>query len=173
VFVGDEARLDVSFALARDRLMRLAEGGALLIPSEDAYDQGSAGLARVGMPGLSKLVRVQVRDLAWAEGSVGLAIRWEATGPGGGLFPVLDADLRLAPAAEGGSVLTLAGVYRPPLGALGQALDRALLHHAAVTTIRRFLAQVAASITGRAADYVGSEGGLGSRPCPSSPELNA
>jgi hypothetical protein len=173
VFVGDETRLGVSFAIARDRLMQLAEGGALLIPSEDAYDHASAGLARVGIPGVSKLVRVQVRDLAWTEGSVGLAIRWEATGPGGALFPVLDADLRLAPAAEGGSLLTLAGVYRPPLGALGQALDRALLHRVAVTTIRGFLARVAASITGRAADYVACEGGPGSRPCPSAPEPNA
>jgi hypothetical protein len=173
VFVGEEVQLDVSFALARDRLMQLAEGEALLIPSEDAYDQGSAGLARIGMSGLSKLVRVQARDLAWAQGSVGLAIRWEATGPGGGLFPVLDADIRLAPAAEGGTVLTLAGVYRPPLGALGQALDRALLHRVAVTTIRGFLAQVAASITSRAADYVACEGGPASRPGPSAPEPKA
>ena len=173
MFVGDETRLGVGFAIARDRLMQLAEGGALLIPSEDAYDQGSAGLARVGIPGLSKLVRVQVRDLACAEESAGLAIRWEATGPGGGLFPVLDADLRLAPAAEGGSVLTLAGVYRPPLGVLGQALDRALLHRVALTTIRGFLAQVAASITGRAADYVACDGGPESRPCSSASEPNA
>ena len=147
MFVGDEVQLDVSFAVARERLMQLAGGGALLSPSEDAYSQGAAGLARVGIPGLSKLVRVQARDLASTEGSVGLAIRWEATGPGSALFPVLDADIRLVRAGEKTCVLTMSGVYRPPLGALGQALDRAILYRVAAATIGDFVAQVAARIT--------------------------
>ena len=92
MFVGDEVRLDVSFAVARERLARLSESGALFGPSEDAY----RGLVRVGVPGVSKLVRVQFRELSWTDGSAGLAMRWEATGAGSGLFPVLDADLRLA-----------------------------------------------------------------------------
>ena len=50
-----------------------------------------------GAAGFSKLVRVQVRELARTDGSAGLAIRWEATGAAGSLFPVLDADIRLAP----------------------------------------------------------------------------
>ena len=102
MFVGDEMRLDVGYAIARERLMRLAEGGTLLSTSEAAYDHATAGLAKVGIPGLSKLVRVQVRELTRTEGSAGLAIRWEATGPGGGLFPVLDADITLAPAGDAG-----------------------------------------------------------------------
>ncbi|HEY6311379.1 MAG TPA: hypothetical protein VIY52_11320 [Streptosporangiaceae bacterium] len=173
MFVGEEVQLDVGFALARERLLRLAEGGALLSPSEDSYDYGTAGLARVGLPGLAKLVRVQVRDLAWTDLSAGLAIRWEATGPGGGLFPVLDADITLAPAGEQGSVLSVAGVYRPPLGALGQALDRAVLRRVAAATIRRFVAQVAARITGQPVGYAVPEGGPDSRPASSLPEANA
>ena len=104
MFVGDEVRLDVSFAVAREGLTRLSESGALFEPSEDAY----TGLARVGVAGLSKLVRVQVRELSWTDRSAGLALRWEAAGPGGGLFPVLDADLTLAALGEG-TVLTMAG----------------------------------------------------------------
>jgi hypothetical protein len=146
VFVGDEVKLEVSFAIARERLLRLAGSRLLLSTSEDAYDLGTAGLARVGIPGLSKLVRVQARDLAPAERSVGLAIRWEATGPGDGLFPVMDADIRLVRAGERACVLTMSGVYRPPLGALGQALDRAILHRVAAATVRNFLGQVAARI---------------------------
>ena len=42
--------------------------------------------------------------------------------------------------------MALAGVFRPPLGALGQALDRAVLHRVAVTTIKGFLARVAAQL---------------------------
>ena len=147
MFVGDEVELDVSLAVARERLMELAGSGLLLSTSEDAYDLGTAGLARVGVPGLSKLVRVQARDLAVTQESVGLAIRWEATGPGGGLFPVLDADIRLVRAGEGAAVLAVSGAYRPPLGPLGQALDRAILHRVAAATIRDFVAQMAARLS--------------------------
>jgi hypothetical protein len=146
VFVGDEVKLEVSFTIARERLLQLAGSGLLASTSEDAYDLGTASLIRVGIPGLSKLVRVQARDLAPAERSVGLAIRWEATGPGDGLFPVMDADIRLVRAGERACVLTMSGVYRPPLGALGQALDRAILHRVAAATVRNFLGQVAARI---------------------------
>jgi hypothetical protein len=167
VFVGDEMQLELGFAVARGRLRQLAEGGALLGTSEDAYDHGTISLERVGVPGLSKLVRVQVRELAWTEQSVGLAIRWEATGPGGGLFPVLDADLTMAPDGERITILTLAGVYRPPLGALGAALDRAILHRVASATIRAFLAQVAGRITGQP-----SASGAGTRPPPGASSLS-
>jgi hypothetical protein len=143
MFVSDEVRLDVSFAVARERLTRLSESGVLFGTSEDAYGQ-----TRVGLAGVSKLVRVQVRELSWTDITAGLALRWEATGVGGGLFPVLDADLTLAPAGNRGTVLRMSGVYRPPLGSLGEALDRAVLHRVAAATIRSFVARVAAQITG-------------------------
>ncbi len=143
MFVGDEVRLDVSFAVAREKLARLSP--ALSGMSEDAY---GPGLTRVGAVGVSKLVRVQVRELSWTDLSAGLALRWEATGPGGGLFPVLDADLKLAPDGEG-TMLTMAGSYRPPLGPLGQALDRAVLRRVATATVRSFVAQLAVQITGQ------------------------
>ena len=143
MFVGDEVRLDVGFAVARERLTRLGESGALFAPSEDVY---GPGLARVGPGVVSKLVRVQVRELSCTDKSSGLALRWEATGAGGKLFPVLDADLILADIGAQGTLVALTGVYRPPLGALGQALDRAVLHRVAVTTIKGFLARVAAQL---------------------------
>jgi hypothetical protein len=142
MFVGDEVRLDISFAIARERLSRLSESGALFGPAVDAY---GPGLTRVGVAGVSKLVRVQARELSGTDEAAGLALRWEATGVGGGLFPVLDADLRLAPDGAG-AVLSLAGAYRPPLGSLGQALDRAVLHRVAAATVRSFLARVAAQL---------------------------
>jgi hypothetical protein len=142
MFVGDEVRLDVSFAIARERLARLSGSGALFGPAVDSY---GPGLTRVGAAGVSKLVRVQARELTGTDDAAGLALRWEATGGGGGLFPVLDADVRLVPDGDG-TVLSLAGAYRPPLGSLGQALDRALLHRVAAATIRSFLARVAAQL---------------------------
>jgi hypothetical protein len=150
MFVGDEVVLDVSFIVARARLANLTRGGLLVSASEDAYDLGITGLARVGALGLSRVVEVQARELTERDGSAGLAIRWEVTGPGGGLLPALDADVTLVPAGDQATLLTLAGAYRPPLGSLGQALDRAILHRVAAATIRNFLGRVAAGITGRA-----------------------
>jgi hypothetical protein len=171
MFVGDEALLDVSFTVARARLADLARGGLLLSASEDAYGQGITGFVRVGPAGLSRLVQVQIRELAERDGRAGLAIRWEVTGLGGGLFPVLDADMMLAPAGPRSTLLTLAGAYRPPLGSLGEALDRAVLHRVAAASIRNFTGRVAAGITGhpgpaqtRAADDVPT-------PLPPAPEM--
>jgi hypothetical protein len=147
MFVGDEVILDVSFAVARARLADLTRNDLLSSASEDAYGAGITSLARVGALGLSKVVRVHVRELAETDGQAGLAIRWEASGPVGGLFPALDADITLVPAANQTTLLALAGVYRPPLGPLGIALDRAALHRVAAATIRSFLGRLAAGIT--------------------------
>ena len=160
MFVGDEVLLEVSFAVACERLTQLTESGALITTSEDSYSRETGTLARVGAIGLSKLVRVQVRELARTEESAGIALRWEAAGPGGGLFPVLDADVRLTPAGAHVTLLSMAGSYRPPLGSLGQALDQAILHRVAAATIRRFVVQVAARIGG------GQSGGATEKPAP-------
>jgi hypothetical protein len=150
VFVGDDVLLDVGFDAARAGLATLCRGGALVAASQDAYGEGVAGLVRVGplgsVIGMSKLVEVRCRDLAPSNDSVGLALRWEATGPGGGLFPALDADITLTPAGERASRLRLAGTYRPPFGGVGAALDRAVLNRVATATIRAFLSHVADAI---------------------------
>jgi hypothetical protein len=166
MFVGDEVLLEVSFAAACERLTQLTESGALITTSEDSYSRETGTLARVGAIGLSKLVRVQVRELARTEESAGIALRWEAIGPGGGLFPVLDADVRLTPAGEHVTLLSMAGSYRPPLGSLGKALDQAILHRVAAATIRRFVAQVAARIGGQSggATQTPEPNGAGSSP---------
>jgi hypothetical protein len=166
MFVGDEVLLEVSFAAACERLTQLTESGALITTSEDSYSRETGTLARVGAIGLSKLIRVQVRELARTEESAGIALRWEAIGPGGGLFPVLDADVRLTPAGEHVTLLSMAGSYRPPLGSLGKALDQAILHRVAAATIRRFVAQVAARIGGQSggATQTPEPNGAGSSP---------
>jgi hypothetical protein len=62
------------------------------------------------------------------------------------LLPALDADIRLAPVGDQVTVLTMAGSYRPPLGILGQAADRAIRTRIAGATIHNFLGQVAEQI---------------------------
>jgi len=149
MFVGQEARLRVSLSVAQTRLENLIRGSRLISASEDAYGEGITGLMPVGAggpAGLSRLVHVQFRDLVTRGEAVVLTLRWEATGPGGGLFPALDADIRLT--ADGGqaTLLRMDGAYRPPLGGLGVVLDRAILHRVAALTIRSFVGRVADAI---------------------------
>jgi hypothetical protein len=58
------------------------------------------------------------------------------------LFPVFSGELSVA-AGE----VALAGSYAPPLGVVGQVLDRALLSIAARGTARWFLARLAAALS--------------------------
>lgn len=150
MFVAEEASLPVSFGTARNRLARLIREGTLLTASRAAYEKHGGQLARVGplggAPGLSRLVEVQFGDLTSHDTRAVLAMRWRATGHGGGLFPTLDADLTLAPKSEQASLLRLAGVYRPPLGPVGAGLDQVLLNRVAAATVQAFLHQLAGTI---------------------------
>jgi len=150
MFVREEARLPVGFAVAGTALARIAQGGRLFDASEQAYGDGVSGLAKVGPPGtwpdLSKLVMIHVGDVVASGGEARLPLRWEATGPGSSLFPVLDADVTVTPAGDHTTILTLAGVYRPPLGKLGAVLDRAVLSRIATATIRDFVGRLAQAL---------------------------
>ncbi len=137
MFVAEDIVIPVGFTAARARLANLTRGGWLDGASETAYGDGFLRVGPLGgRLGVSKLVRVHSQELADREGRAVLAMRWEATGHGGGLFPALDADLTLAPAGEDATRLALAGAYRPPLAAVGAGLNRAILHRVAEATIR-------------------------------------
>ena len=100
MFAAAEVLLDLGFRAAEARLANVARGGLLTPVSEGAYGDGLTGLARVGplgeVRGVSKLVEVHVLDVVTRGESAVLALRWQATGPGGKLFPALDAEARVA-----------------------------------------------------------------------------
>jgi hypothetical protein len=152
VFVSDGRTVPVSFTVAASRLEELARGRLLDGVSERVYQGGVEYLLRVGpagaVPGVSRLVRVRFAEPVYHGGEVSLALRWEATGTVGGLFPALDADIRLAADGGHGSRVTLTGSYRPPLGMLGERLDRLVLHTVAAATVSTLLARVAAALEG-------------------------
>ena len=155
MFVSEEQTLTVSFAVAASRLARLAGAGWLREVSETVYQGGVEYLMRVGpggAPGVSRLVRVRFTEPTYLAGVMIVGLRWEATGVTGGLFPALDADIRIS-AEEGKSVtVTLTGSYRPPLGMLGAELDRLLLRAVATATIRTLRARIAAALEGAPAE---------------------
>lgn len=151
MFVAQELVLDVPAWDARARLTDLVRCGDLAGSSATAYEAGLDGMMRVGpfgdVPGASKLVRVQFLDPVQRAEVVTLGMRWEATGAAGGLFPVLDADITLAPAADDKTRLSLAGSYRPPFGRLGSGLDRALLSGIGIATVKNLMRSLADALS--------------------------
>ena len=150
MFVADEIMLDIGFPAAQARLVNLARRGGLSGASRAAYADELSAVIRVGpfgdAAGASKLVRVRFLDPVCRGDGMTLALRWEATGATGALFPVLDADITLTPAGQQATRLALAGSYRAPLGGLGTGLDKAILNRVATATIRALLRNVAGSL---------------------------
>ena len=98
---------------------------------------------------------MRVRSLRPAHGAdrVTAGLRWEATGPPAGLFPVLDADVTLAPAGRVGSRLALAGVYRFPFVDLNDDPGSAITGRMADTTVRALLHAMAGYLSGSGAGW--------------------
>jgi len=152
MFVSAEAVAEVGFDAAQARLTGLARGGWLAGASQEAFGELGRGLARVGpAPAVSRLVEVQFGTIVTHGGSAVLPLRWQAAGTGSGLFPALDADITVAPYGEAATLIALAGVYRPPLGPVGAALDRVVLRRVAVATVRQFVRRVEEAIADPAA----------------------
>jgi hypothetical protein len=167
MFADQAVTLDLDFPAARERFLLLADGTQLEGMSQDAYADGLGGQIRVGplggVPGVSKAVRVSLLDPVPRDDSVLVPMRWEATGLMGRLFPVLDANLMLGRDDKGRAVLRIAGVYRPPLGGLGEELDQIVLRRVASATIRSLLRRIAALLADRAGEPPGQNAPTGTK----------
>lgn len=146
--------------MARTRLLALAHNGSLSSASGEAYTHGAAETLRVGpfgeIPGFSKLVRVRFAEPSPHDDRLVVPLRWEATGPTGRLFPVLDADLTLLPSDddEAGTGdrygdrtrFALNGSYRPPLDGFGMMADKVIMRRVATATLGSLLYKIAGEL---------------------------
>lgn len=150
MFTSGQQVIDVPLDVARPKLANLIGSGWLTKASAEAYQHSADDLLRVGpfgeSRGTSRLVRVRFTDLCYRDDGVRVGLRWEAVGVTGGLFPALDADIGLTAEGERGTLVTLTGTYRPPLGPLGAGLDRLVLHKVATATMTAFLNQVTGAL---------------------------
>jgi hypothetical protein len=150
MFVSERQLLDVGLGAAQSRLVNLASRDGLSAASQQAYEGGLEHLVRVGplgaIPGISKRVRVSFVEPVYRDDGMTLGVRWEATGVAGGLFPVLDGDVRLTSVDEHTTELALVGSYRPPLGGLGAGLDKAILSKVAEATMKALLRNIATAL---------------------------
>jgi hypothetical protein len=146
MFIAEEIIVAAGFEAAVSRFTHVINHGVLRAASLAAYEDGQTALLRVGPAGqtrgISKLVRVRFLEPVRRGATLTVAVRWEATGPGGALFPALDADLVLAREGEEEVRLGLSGSYRPPLGRVGSALDRAVLRGIAAATFSSLLRDI-------------------------------
>src|SRR5258708_5978504 len=67
------------------------------------------------------------------------------------LFPSLEGSLDAAWLGPGRTHLALTANYEPPLGVVGRAVDRALLHRVAEAVAQRFLEAAARELEARGA----------------------
>jgi hypothetical protein len=63
-----------------------------------------------------------------------------------GLLPRLEANLELGSLGQDRTQLAISARYRPPLGVVGRAVDRVLLHRVAEATLKDFLDRVGQAI---------------------------
>ena len=71
-----------------------------------------------------------------------LQIEWEAA-ESPGLFPLMHAELSIYPLTRTETQLDFAGLYEPPAGALGGAIDSVVGHRIAEVSVHRFVADIA------------------------------
>ncbi len=146
MFVTEETMIGLPFGWAAARLSTI-EPGRLGEVSGHAYAAGLAVLARAGplgdLRGLAHTMQVRLSAPHGQKTGVAYALRWEATDPAGGLFPVLDANLSLIGVDAGHARLAITACYRPSPGTRGVQPDRVLLGRMARTTLRSLLDSVA------------------------------
>lgn len=126
-----------------------------------AYRRGEDLRARLGVGKsrlVAKTVRVELGAPVRGESETTLPITWEATGAPG-LFPRMEADLVIAAVGPELTHLGLRGSYRPPLGAVGRLVDRALLHRVAESSIKGFVDRVARALEGEGTEAEGGDPG--------------
>jgi hypothetical protein len=144
LLVHDFVYVDQPMALVIQRLR--ADAAALFTSVTDGarHDEQEARL-RVGplgeAPLLSRTVRVTCAEGVQSGDTFILPLTWTAERMAAA-FPVMQADLEIAPFGDDRTQITLMGRYEPPLGSVGRGLDRLLLHRLAQATVRAFLARL-------------------------------
>ncbi len=90
---------------------------------------------------LSRRGRVEVGAPTPLGAGIAIPLFWRAT-EREGLFPTVEAHLQVAPLGRTGTQLSVSASYRPPLAAVGELIDRALLHRVAEAVIKDFTERV-------------------------------
>ena len=147
LLVQHTADVAVPFDVASDRMQRHLD--VLLNDVHGALEYGETIRTKLGAGGsqfhIVKAVNMTIGTPLELTDRLVVPLRWEATGPQS-LFPRMEADLILTDRDSFGSDLTFRGQYSPPLGPLGELVDRLVLHRLADATSRQFVESAAQAI---------------------------
>lgn len=141
--------------------------GWLSAVAGEAQARGDGLLGEVGVGPRARLrrqVMIRLGEPVHFPSMTSLPLTWEPVGLDG-VLPRLDANLELGSLGGDRTQLAISARYRPPLGMVGRAVDRVLLHRVAEATLKDFLDRVGEAIADRAmanADVqaVGHQGGV-------------
>lgn len=111
----------------------------------DAETHGESMVGEFDFGPVQKRVQIELRDPIFFPSRTVLPMAWRATS-GQALFPVFDADIEVAELDAASTQLSISARYKPPLGALGKAIDKVALHRVAETTIKDFLDHAGAKL---------------------------
>jgi hypothetical protein len=104
--------------------------------------------AGIGGIGVEAEIRISVKNIqeeisgAMAVPVTRLHVEWEATTMPH-LFPLMKADISVYPLTSTETQLDFQGVYEPPLGPVGKALNAIAGHRIAEASVHRFIGDVA------------------------------
>ena len=114
-----------------------------------AQAHGDELLTAVGVgplgPRLGRRVVIELGEPARFPSMTSLPLTWEPAGLES-LLPRLDASIEVGSLGEDRTQLAISARYRPPLGVVGRAVDRVLLHRVAEATLKDFLDRLGAAI---------------------------
>lgn len=145
VFVQYYGMVERPFAEVEADLVALGDG--LDRSADVAYRRGEDLVARVGGSGIAKTVLLDMGSPNRGEASTSIPLVWWATGTPA-LFPTMEAELTVAPMGDDLTQVLFQGTYKPPLGAVGRAIDRAVLHRFAEMSVKDFVDRVVGLLSG-------------------------
>jgi hypothetical protein len=119
---------------------RAAASRAQSVASELRVDIGGIGI-EADIRVFVKDVKVKDRE-GLSEPVTRLQLEWEAAA-NPRLFPLMKADLFIYPLTSTETQLDFKGVYEPPFGALGKAVNAVVGHRIAEVSVHRFVSDVA------------------------------
>ena len=161
--------IELSLPVAKvEQALVSSPAGWLSAMAGEAQARGDGLLGEVGVGPLGirlqRQVRIRLGEPMQFPSMTSLPLTWEPVGLEG-VLPQLDANLELGSLGEDRTQLAISARYRPPLGVVGRAVDRVLLHRVAEATLKDFLDRLGQAIThqamaGGAPEVVGHRGDL-------------
>jgi hypothetical protein len=157
--------VNVDYDRVREALRKDAIGifqRATATAASRAHELASTLRVSIGAVEIGADVKISVREVNDKLSPLGdrrteLELAWNANSAAG-LFPSMEATLSVYPLSAHETQIDLHGRYRPPLGAVGKAIDALVGHRIAEASVLRFVQEVAACINDELGAATGTDG---------------